>query len=83
MKYQATLDSAKNLHTRRGNTPQRKPLSLMELIGTTLAAALGVQSSKNKVRDFERGKPIQFILSGAIFTLIFVAILVGIVKSLV
>ena len=35
------------------------------------AAMIGVQSSKNKERDFTQGKPIHFIIGGLIGTLLF------------
>lgn len=44
-----------------------------------MAAALGVQSSKNRERDFTRGNPIIFILAGFIFTLLFVLTILGVV----
>ena len=39
---------------------------------SVLAAAIGVQSSKNRERDFNHGNPVVFIVAGLIFTLIFV-----------
>jgi len=45
-----------------------------------LAAALGVQSGKNRSRDFSRGKPSHFILLGVIFTALFVIVLLAAVK---
>lgn len=52
--------------------PARQSLSVWEVIGSTLAAAIGVQSSRNRERDFTRGKPWQFIAAGIIFTALFV-----------
>lgn len=49
----------------------QRPLSFRELLGSVLAAALGVQSSKNRTRDFSRGKPSQFIMMGILFTMLF------------
>ncbi|MBT9528900.1 MAG: DUF2970 domain-containing protein, partial [Pseudomonas sp.] len=45
-----------------------------------LAAAFGVQSGKNRARDFSQGKPGHFIALGLLFTLVFVLLLVGVVK---
>ena len=55
-------------------------LTLLQLIGSALAAGFGVQSSENRKRDFSKGKPGQFIAIGIIFTVLFVLIMVGIVR---
>jgi hypothetical protein len=47
------------------------PLSFKQMVHSVLAAALGVQSGKNRERDFTRGKPSHFILLGIAFTLVF------------
>ncbi len=45
---------------------------LLAVIGSVLAAGFGVQSDDARERDFERGKPIHFILGGLIGTALFV-----------
>ncbi|MGG2397869.1 DUF2970 domain-containing protein [Pseudomonas sp. SH1-B] len=60
--------------------PELAPLTFREMLQSVLAAALGVQSGKNRSRDFSRGKPSHFILLGLIFTALFVVILLGVVK---
>lgn len=55
-------------------------LTLLQLIGSALAAGFGVQSSANRKRDFSKGKPSQFITIGILFTVLFVLIMVGIVN---
>lgn len=57
-----------------------RPLSFREMLQSVLAAAFGVQSGKNRARDFSRGKPSQFILLGVIFTAVFVLLIYGVVK---
>ncbi len=59
---------------------EEKGLTLLQLMGSALAAASGVQSSKNRKRDFSKGKPSQFIAIGIIFTVLFVLIMVGVVN---
>ncbi|MCW3148041.1 DUF2970 domain-containing protein [Stutzerimonas stutzeri] len=59
---------------------QDKPLTLRQMLQSVLAAALGVQSGKNRARDFAQGKPGQFILLGVGFTVLFVLILLALVK---
>ena len=44
------------------------------MLGSVLAAALGVQSGKNRARDFSHGKPSHFIILGVGFTVLFVLI---------
>ncbi|MBO6555728.1 MAG: DUF2970 domain-containing protein [Pseudomonadales bacterium] len=53
--------------------------SLLEVVMSVLAAALGVQNAKNRERDFTRGNPLVFIAAGLIFTVLFVLSLVGVV----
>ena len=61
--------------------PEKKPsLNPLQVIASVFAAGLGVQSSKNRERDFSKGKPGQFIAIGIIFTALFVLIMIGIVN---
>jgi len=60
--------------------PEEQALRFGQLLQSVLAAAFGVQSGKNRSRDFSRGKPSQFILLGVLFTAFFVLLLFGIVK---
>jgi len=50
------------------------------MLQSVLAAARGVQSGKNRSRDFTRGKPSHFILLGVLFTALFVIVLLVTVK---
>ena len=45
-----------------------KPLGFFQMVGSVLASFFGVQSSKNKQRDFKRGKASQFIAVGILMT---------------
>ncbi len=49
-----------------------KPLTFWEVLGSTFAAAFGVQSFKNRKRDFTRGNVVHFIISGLVFVACFV-----------
>ncbi|MAT51245.1 MAG: hypothetical protein CMK32_08700 [Porticoccaceae bacterium] len=51
-----------------------------QVLMSTLAAALGVQSSKNRERDFKHGSIKVFIAAGVIFTAIFIGIVIAVVK---
>jgi uncharacterized transporter YbjL len=57
-----------------------KPLSLWEMLQSVFSAALGVQSGKNRARDFSRGKPSHFIILGVLFTVLFVLVIFGVVQ---
>tara|TARA_E500000178_G_scaffold269618_1_gene267510 strand:+ start:37721 stop:37933 length:213 start_codon:yes stop_codon:yes gene_type:complete len=62
---------------------KQKP-SLIAVIKSILAAAIGVQSDKNRTRDFEQGNPLVFIIGGIVFTLLFIitiASVIGLVLS--
>lgn len=62
------------------NDNQDKPLTLWEMLQSVLSAALGVQSGKNRSRDFSRGKPSHFIILGVLFTAVFVLVIFAVVK---
>ncbi len=47
-------------------------LSFIQVIGSVFAAAFGVQSNKNRQRDFTQAKPSTYVIAGIIFTALFV-----------
>ncbi|MCW8955729.1 MAG: DUF2970 domain-containing protein [Gammaproteobacteria bacterium] len=55
-------------------------LTIFTLLQSILAAAIGVQSEKNRLRDFNYGKPIYFIVAGLIFVVVFIVVLITIVQ---
>lgn len=59
---------------------EMKPPSLWQVTKSVLAAMLGVQKSKNYQRDFQYGKPGQYIIIGLVLVTLFILILVGVVK---
>ena len=62
---------------------QPKPPSLLEVAFSVIAAAFGVQNSKNRERDFTTGNPLVFIAAGLIFTILFVLIIIGVVNLII
>ncbi|GAB4257061.1 MAG: hypothetical protein Kow0065_06110 [Methylomicrobium sp.] len=56
--------------------------TLLNVIKSVLAAAIGVQSDKNRRQDFEHGKLSNYIVVGLIFTALFVMILVFLVSKI-
>lgn len=55
-------------------------MSLTQVIGSVFAAGLGVQSSKNRERDFNQGRFGVFVAAGIIFTLLFMGTVYGVVQ---
>jgi len=57
-------------------TPKKKEqpqkLTLWQIICSVFAAAFGVQSNKNRARDFTQAKPSTYVIAGIIFTILFV-----------
>jgi len=70
-------------HDKTSQDAHNEDLTLSQVMGSVLAAGFGVQSKDNKLRDFSRGKPLQFIVAGLIFTALFLAGLVTIVNLVV
>ncbi|MOA06492.1 hypothetical protein D3C78_1261280 [compost metagenome] len=64
----------------RNDDQDESPLTFRQMLQSVLAAAFGVQSGKNRARDFSRGKPSHFILLGLLFTGIFVLLLYSVVR---
>lgn len=62
------------------NDPDKSPLSFWQVLLSVLAAAFGVQSGKNRQRDFSRGRPLHFVVIGLLATALFVLLLYGTVQ---
>lgn len=56
----------------------KKP-GLGALVKSILAAAIGVQTDKNREQDFNEGNPLAFIIGGFVFTFLFIATIATIV----
>jgi hypothetical protein len=53
----------------------------LQIIGSVFAAAFGVQSSKNRERDFKQGRFANFVIAGILCTVLFVAALYLVVST--
>jgi len=62
--------------------PEAPPprLGVWQIVSSTIAAGFGVQSSRNRARDFNSGKPTHFIIAGIVFTVLFVVGMVLLVR---
>jgi len=58
---------------------EKKP-NFWQIVFSTLAAFFGVQSNKNRERDFKYGNIYVYIVSGLIFTIIFIFTVISVVK---
>lgn len=54
--------------------------SFWRVVISVLAALLGVQSNKNRTRDFEHGRPSVYIFVGFLVVTISVLLLIGLVN---
>jgi hypothetical protein len=64
------------------SSTQEEPgkLNPLQVVGSVFAAGLGVQSSKNRERDFKQGRLGVFIAAGIVFTLLFIGSVVLVVQ---
>ena len=58
---------------------QYKP-NFWTIVLSTLAAFIGVQSDRNRERDFKHGNIYSFIIAGIIFTIIFIVCVTTLVR---
>jgi hypothetical protein len=70
-------------HISQDDPQTAENLTLWQVICSVFAAGFGVQSKENKVRDFSRGKPLQFIVAGLVLTIAFLVGLITIVNMIV
>lgn len=54
--------------------------SFLDVVKSVLASFFGVQSGKNRQRDFQQGNPVHFIIVGLVLTVVFVLGVIGVVK---
>lgn len=57
-----------------GKPPEDRPQTLWQTVASVAASFFGVQSSKNRERDFSKGKPLHFILVALVMTLVVVGV---------
>jgi hypothetical protein len=56
----------------RKEQEEKQGMGLAQVVGSVFAAGLGVQSSRNRERDFKQGRAVTFIIAGLIFTALFI-----------
>ena len=63
-----------------GEREQDRDVSTGSVVRSILAAAFGVQTTRNQQRDFAQGNYRHFIVGGIVFTVLFVLTLVLVVN---
>lgn len=58
-------------------------LSILQVAQSVLAASFGVQSGRNRERDFRRGSARTFIIAGLIGTLLFILSVYTVVRLVI
>ncbi len=64
----------------KSNDEAKQSMGFLSVIGSVFAAGLGVQNSKNRERDFKQGNFKVFVISGIVFTLLFIGVVYTIVQ---
>jgi hypothetical protein len=54
--------------------------SKIDVIKSVLSAAIGVQSEKNRQKDFTQGSLPIYLIAGLIFTVVFVSVIIFLVQ---
>jgi hypothetical protein len=62
---------------------RNKNSSFINTVKSVAAAFFGVQSNKNRERDFSEGKLSHFIIVGVIGVVIFIAVLIAVVTLVI
>ncbi len=71
-------DQEKNADEQGGQ--EQKSLNPFQVVASVFAAGLGIQSSRNRERDFKQGRAGVFIVAGIVFTLIFIGTVYTVVQ---
>ena len=73
-------DDPRSNASSHGEDPNQAPtLTWSQILRSSLAAVLGVQTSRNRQRDFADGSPRRFIVMGVVLTMLFIASLVTVI----
>jgi hypothetical protein len=73
-------DKAEDKGEDKGEKNGRQSLNPFQVVASVFAAGLGIQSSRNRERDFKQGRAGVFIVAGIVFTLIFIGTVYAVVQ---
>ncbi len=62
------------------NPPEKQGIGMLSVFKSVLAAGFGVQKNENRLKDFQHGKAIHFIIAGLVATILFLLMLWGLVQ---
>jgi hypothetical protein len=54
--------------------------SILQVAKSVVAAAIGVQSQKNREQDFQHGSLSAYVIGGVLFTIAFIGVIVFVVS---
>jgi len=57
--------------------------TIIQVIKSVLSAAIGVQSEGNRLKDFEQGSLMTYVIAGVIFTILFIFALIFLVSTVI
>lgn len=80
MSEQSEAKRAPSVEQENTGEARERGMRPWHVISSVFAAGLGVQSSRNRERDFTQGKAGVFIAAGLTFTLLFIAAVVIVVQ---
>ena len=63
----------------QGESEKAGELTVLQVVGSVLSAFFGVQSERNRRRDFEHGRPLHFVIAGLVLAAAFVGVIVSVV----
>lgn len=63
----------------KGDRPVDQKPTLLQLMGSVLSAAVGIQTRKNRERDFKHGKASSFVIAGTLFAVLFIVTVFSVV----
>lgn len=69
-----------DIEPQKTETRSHSGTGFFNVIKSTFAAAIGIQSNTNRERDFTEGKASSFIIAGLVFVIIFILVMIGIVQ---
>tara|TARA_B110000503_G_C6967061_1_gene337616 strand:+ start:173 stop:421 length:249 start_codon:yes stop_codon:yes gene_type:complete len=66
-----------------GTEEKKSRVGFRQILSSVFAAALGVQSSKNRDRDFKQGSAGAFLIAGLLFTVLFIVGVITVVQVVI
>lgn len=73
------FDTQRAIDMKDDNPSDQKPTPI-QLIGSVVSAAVGIQNSKHRERDFKHGKASSFVIAGALFAVLFAITVFSVVQ---